>query len=113
MAGKLGTNQLNGDETLKFVIARLVDGTHAALSEQSENFEAFGEEKSWFELPFCGGFAGRPRRDSHGPRLSSAHRATHGSTQGFAVRRHRHVRQRQRRTALRAVVRAGRVIGLT
>src|SRR5262249_46303648 len=113
MAGEFRTNEFDRDKTLKFGVARFVDGAHAALSQQGENFEALREKKSWFELALCCSFAGRPRRDGNGPRLRPAHRATHGSTKGFAMRRHGRVSQWQRRAALCAVVRCGRVIGLT
>ena len=38
------TNHLQRDQTIQFTVARFVDGTHAALSQDAQNFVASAEE---------------------------------------------------------------------
>ena len=108
MAGELGTNQFERDQALEFAYPEPCKPRPCRLGRAAGEFRSARRASSRFQLPFRRGFAGRPRRNGDGPGLRSAD-AGGAHSRG----RNGHVGQRQRGAALRAVIRGGRVIGLT
>jgi hypothetical protein len=103
MAGEVGSDEFQRDQTVELQVASLVDGSHATLAEELKYLETVAEDGSRLELPLGSGFTGGARSDGDGPSFGAA---DYG-------RRNSDIGDRQGGAAFPTAVSGGRVVGLT
>src|SRR5260370_26670959 len=102
MTGEVGENPLHCNRALQLDVARLVNASKPALTEQLKDFVALAEHASRLELSLGSGLTRRAQRDGRRPSCCLA----------IFCRRNRRVRQGERSVALLARGSGGRIIRL-